>query len=225
MLAMVDAARQSGRTDPVPGREVPGVPKYASAPFNAAVPAALRYHPKTKPRGVRGNVYDAARNVYGSIRGPASRSPFDNVGVQYGLQALNAGASAQAVPRSERGHRWPRPGCELRCLASVGDRGAIRRAYQSGLQFAGSGGLARFRWSTWRASTTKTLAITTVVPLRRRASAWRANTPHRQPRQVARQHALCRAWNMFITWVDACGRTQARAPCTKDRAQQAGKRG
>ena len=51
---------------------------------------ALRYDPVTNPRGARGTVYDAARNVYGinPVTGFALR-PFDNVGVQYGLEALN----------------------------------------------------------------------------------------------------------------------------------------
>ena len=41
MLAFIDAARQSGRTDPVPGRVAPGIPGYVSAPFNAAVPTSI----------------------------------------------------------------------------------------------------------------------------------------------------------------------------------------
>jgi hypothetical protein len=56
------------------------------------LPAELRYHPETNPDGARGDVYDHTVNVYG--RDPSTgfaRRPLDNVGVQYGLAALNAG--------------------------------------------------------------------------------------------------------------------------------------
>jgi hypothetical protein len=59
----------------------------------------FRYDPVTNPYGARGDVYDHTVNVYGVIRntpfpGDAkfSQRPLDNVGVQYGLRALNAGA-------------------------------------------------------------------------------------------------------------------------------------
>jgi Tannase-like family of unknown function (DUF6351) len=58
----------------------------------------FRYHPLTNPYGARGDVYDHTVNVYGLIRntpepGAAkfAQRPMDNVGVQYGLKALNAG--------------------------------------------------------------------------------------------------------------------------------------
>ncbi len=53
---------------------------------------ALRYHPTTNPKGARCDVYDHTVNAYG--RDPKTgfaRRPLDNVGVQYGLAALNAG--------------------------------------------------------------------------------------------------------------------------------------
>ncbi|MGP3963881.1 DUF6351 family protein [Nonomuraea sp. 3N208] len=63
------------------------------AEFPTVLPAELRYHPQTNPRGARGDVYDHTVNVYG--RDPATgfaRRALDNVGVQYGLAALNSGA-------------------------------------------------------------------------------------------------------------------------------------
>src|SRR4029453_13323881 len=80
----IDAANQAQSTDPVPGRV--DIPVYNSAVGDAAVPAALRYHPVTNPGGARPTVFDVARNIYGvnPITGFALR-PFDNVGVQYGL--------------------------------------------------------------------------------------------------------------------------------------------
>ncbi|WP_202880767.1 DUF6351 family protein [Kribbella amoyensis] len=63
------------------------------AEFPDELPAELRYHPQTNPGGARADVYDHTANVYG--RDPATgfaRRPLDNVGVQYGLAALNSGA-------------------------------------------------------------------------------------------------------------------------------------
>jgi len=59
----------------------------------------FRYDPATNPFGARGDVYDHTVNVYGKIRNTPSpghkrfaQRPLDNVGVQYGLKALNDGA-------------------------------------------------------------------------------------------------------------------------------------
>ncbi len=62
------------------------------AEFPDGLPADLRYDAQTNPGGARADVYDHTANVYG--RDPATgfaRRPLDNVGVQYGLAALNAG--------------------------------------------------------------------------------------------------------------------------------------
>jgi len=56
----------------------------------------FRYDPVTNPEGARATVYDHTANVYGRIPGTPGRGfakrPLDNVGVQYGLKALNDGA-------------------------------------------------------------------------------------------------------------------------------------
>ena len=140
--AFTDAANQSGRTDPVPGRvDYPG---YASAPFNAIVPVGIRYGPIVNPTGIRGTVYDASRNIYGidPKTGFALR-PFDNVGVQYGLDALNAGVidvNQFILINSQVGGYDQDANYVLG--RSVGDPGAMLRAQQSGLQLGGNGGLA-----------------------------------------------------------------------------------
>ena len=140
--AWYDAANQAGRTDPVPGRvDVPG---YVSAPFSSVVPVALRYDPVSNPAGARGTVYDAARNVFGIDRrsGFALR-PFDNVGVQYGLAALNSGAitTEQFLDLNERIGGYDQDANYVRARAA-GDVGAIERMQQSGVTFGGSGGMA-----------------------------------------------------------------------------------
>ena len=214
MLAFIDAARQSGRTDPVPGRVSPAFgTTYVSAPFNSAVPVALRYHPLTNPTGARGTVYDAARNAYGIDRrtGFALR-PFDNVGVQYGLQALNAGVitPGQFLDLNEGIGGFDQD-ANFVPARSVGDRGAIRRAYQSGLQFVGSGGLASiplvdiagihnddagYHYQWFHFATRERMG---------RANRhtdnhvmWRGNVPYPE------------AWKMFIAWVEATAADHGR---------------
>jgi hypothetical protein len=69
--------------------------------------------------------------------------PFDNVGVQYGLAQLNDGSISkdQFLEMNEKMGGFDRDG-NYTTARTVGDAGAIARAYQSGLQLGGSGGLA-----------------------------------------------------------------------------------
>ena len=139
--AFLDAANQAERTDPVPGRD--DAPGYKSAVWNDVVPAALRYDPVANPRGARPTIFDHARNVFGAD--PATgfaRRTFDNVGVQYGLAALNAGqiTPVQFLDLNER-IGGVNQDANYVATRSVGDSGALRRAYQSGLELSGGGGL------------------------------------------------------------------------------------
>jgi len=140
-VAFIDAARQSGRTDPVPNR-VDSIPGYVSAPFNPAVPVSLRYDPVSNPNGARGTVYDAAHNVYGvdPVTGFALR-PFDNVGVQYGLEALQAGVITpeQFLDLNAAIGGYDQDANYV-AGRTTGDVDAIHRAFESGLEFSGSGG-------------------------------------------------------------------------------------
>jgi hypothetical protein len=205
-LAFIDAARQSGRTDPVAGRVSPGIPGYVSAPFNANVPVAERYHPVTNPRGARGTVYDAARNVYGvDGRTGFALRPFDNVGVQYGLKALNDGVITpkQFLDLNEGVGGFDQDANPV-AARSMGSTGAIRRAYQSGLQFVGSGGLAsiplvdisgiynddagyHYQWFHFATRDRMEQANGDT----RNHVMWRGNVP------------FDAVWSMFIAWVEA----------------------
>jgi len=213
MLAFIDAARQSGRTDPVPGRADAGIPGYASAPFTAAVPVAQRYDPLTNPHGARGTVYDAARNVYGiDPRTGFALRPFDNVGVQYGLQALNAGSITpkQFLDLNEGIGGYDQDANYV-ASRSIGNRGAIRRAYQSGLQFVGSGGLA-------------SIPLVDITGIYNDDSGYHYQWIHFATRERmaeangdAQNHVMWRgnvpypaAWSMFIAWVEAVSNDRAR---------------
>ena len=141
--AFVDAANQSQRTDPVPARA--DIEGYSSAVWNSIVPQVLRYDPVKNPRGARPTIYDASRNIFGvdPKTGFALR-PFDNVGVQYGLGALSDGVitPAQFLDLNEAIGGYDH---DANYVASrvVGDKGAITRAYKSGLQTGANGGLAQ----------------------------------------------------------------------------------
>jgi hypothetical protein len=78
LRAWYDAALQSQRTDPVPGRTDPIPPHpllgpYSSAVWNPAVPASLRYHPVTNPGGARPTVSTRHGTSTASTPRPASR--------------------------------------------------------------------------------------------------------------------------------------------------------
>lgn len=141
MKALVDAANQSQRTDPVPNRA--DLPGYQSARWNAAVPEALRYDPVRNPKGARPTLFDAARNVYGkNLATGAALRPFDNVGVQYGLSALNSGVITvkQFLDLNEKIGGYDQDANYV-SQRTTGDAGAIKRTYQAGLTLGANGGL------------------------------------------------------------------------------------
>jgi hypothetical protein len=109
---------------------------------NAAVPIGMRYDAKTNPTGVRCDLYDHLVNVFG--RDPVTgfaRRPIDTVGVQYGLQALNAGAITKELflDLNQNIGGYDNDGNYV-ATRTVGDVGAIRAAYRSGrITFGGLG--------------------------------------------------------------------------------------
>ncbi|CAN5337781.1 DUF6351 family protein [soil metagenome] len=141
LKAFVDASYQCGRTDPISNRIYTW--GYPPGAFNNAVPEALRYHPKTNPKGARATLYDASKNIYGvdSKTGFALR-PFDNIGVQYGLDALKSGAISplQFISLNEQIDGYDQD-ANVVAERSTGDAGAMERAQKGGLQLGGNGGL------------------------------------------------------------------------------------
>ncbi len=65
--------------------------------FLDAVPMEARYNAEANPEGARSTVYDHTANVYGENEAGQAYRPLDNVGVQYGLQALNEGVIDKAT--------------------------------------------------------------------------------------------------------------------------------
>jgi len=120
----------AGRLDPV-------------VSFPAGFPEDMKYDPVNRPGGVRATVYDHTVNVYGKdSRGFALR-PIDNVGVQYGLKALNDGAiTVEEFLDLNANIGGLDADMKPTAARTAGDVDAIRRAYQSGRITYGGGGLA-----------------------------------------------------------------------------------
>jgi len=156
-MAMFASGNQMGRTDPVPGRSAPsypGIADYTSAVWNAAVPVELRYDPNGPTptfSGARPTVFDENVNVYGRARNPLDPSgnstyalrPYDNVGVQYGLAALNAGAITvqQFLDLNDQIGGFDTDANPVRARSSA-SIDAIKRIHQAGVILSGGGGLA-----------------------------------------------------------------------------------
>jgi len=106
--------------------------------------ASKIYDPVKNPTGARCTVQDMRVNIYGRV--PATgfaRKPQDNVGLQYGLGALNNGAISvdEFLDLNEKMGGNDIDGNFI-AQRSVGDSIAIRAVYESGLMNSGGGGLA-----------------------------------------------------------------------------------
>jgi hypothetical protein len=107
------------------------------------LPVEQRYNAQTNPTGARCDVYDHMVNIFG--RDPVTgfaRRPIDNVGVQYGLLALNRGAITvdQFLDLNERVGGYD-VDARFRAQRTEADLEATRQAYQTGRLTNGGGGL------------------------------------------------------------------------------------
>jgi hypothetical protein len=103
----------------------------------------LRYDAAKNPKGARCDMWDHSANVYG--RDPKTgfaRRPLDNVGIQYGLGALNAGkiTAAQFLDINEKIGGFDIDGTMV-AGRMVADPMAIRAAYRTGRLNQAQGGL------------------------------------------------------------------------------------
>jgi hypothetical protein len=106
--------------------------------------ASKVYDPVKNPKGARCTAQEMRANIYG--RDPATgyaRKPQDNVGLQYGLAALNSGAISvdEFLELNESIGGNDLDG-NFVAQRSVGDPIALRGMYASGLMNSGGGGLA-----------------------------------------------------------------------------------
>jgi hypothetical protein len=117
--------------------------------FPPVVPAGVgpqyRYDPVSNPEGARATVFDHTINVYGPVRGSSpevAQRPQDNVGVQYGLKALNSGAITvdQFLDLNAMIGGFDRDFNQVPTRTHA-DLGATHRAYQGGRILNGGNGL------------------------------------------------------------------------------------
>lgn len=117
----------------------------------AQIPESARYHPITNPEGARCSIYDGMRNVFGEKDYPEvetqrefAKSPHDNVGVQYGLLALNAGEIDKELflDLNEKIGGWDID-VNSRTQRTVADDDALRIAYETGRVTSGGAGLSQ----------------------------------------------------------------------------------
>jgi hypothetical protein len=109
----------------------------------ATLPLAQRYHALTNPSGVRCSIYDHTVNVFGRDASTGfARRPIDNAGVQYGLQALNAGVITveQFLALNEHVGGYDQD-ARFTAARTVADPFAMTQAYQTGRLTSGGGGL------------------------------------------------------------------------------------
>jgi hypothetical protein len=109
----------------------------------AVLPVAQRYNATSNPTGVRCSMYDHTVNVLGKDPQTGfARRPLDNVGIQYGLQALNQGQITVDqfldLNASVGGYN---PDGGFQAARNVADLQAVRTAYRSGRLTSGGGGL------------------------------------------------------------------------------------
>lgn len=107
------------------------------------IPEALVYHPITNPRGARCTMWDTNVATYG--RDPKTgfaRRSLDNVGVQYGLEALNDGRISvkEFLSLNEQIGGFDNDGVP-RPARTVADLEAVRVSYSAGRLNSGAGGL------------------------------------------------------------------------------------
>ncbi|WP_307851282.1 DUF6351 family protein [Nocardiopsis sp. MG754419] len=109
-----------------------------------ALPESERYHPEDRPDGARCDLYAHTVNVYGTDPDTGlPRRPLDNVGIQYGLSALEDGdIDVDAfLHLNEHIGGFDLDGAVV-ADRTEGDHEAIAAAYDSGRVLHGGGGLA-----------------------------------------------------------------------------------
>ena len=119
------------------------------------LPESMRYNATTNPTGVRCDVYQHTVNVFGTD--PATgfaRRPLDNVGIQYGLQALNEGVITveQFLTLNEHIGGYDRD-ANFNWQRNSADLEATRQSYQTGRLTNGGGGLRDIPIIDYRAYT------------------------------------------------------------------------
>ncbi|MBT3530252.1 MAG: hypothetical protein HOF74_04345 [Gammaproteobacteria bacterium] len=133
----------AGRLDPIYNIETPEEEQGGEVSIPALEDSL---YSESNPNGVRATVYDHTVNVYGDVDGsnyPMAQRALDNVGVQYGLAALNDGViSAQQFIDLNRDIGGFDRNLNHVSERHRGDSQAGKRAIESGRVLSGGQGLA-----------------------------------------------------------------------------------
>ena len=133
-------AGRASRYDPVPNRA--GFPPDSSWIYSPDVPLNVRYDPTSNRRGVRATLWDSMVNIFGRDAKGFGRQALDNVGIQYGLAALNTGqiSKEQFLDLNEKIGGIDIDG-NFTAKRTVADPKGIKAAYETGFFNAGGRGL------------------------------------------------------------------------------------
>ena len=113
------------------------------AECDPVIPESLVYDPESNRSGTRCDIYDNHINVFGkNPKTGSARQPLDNVGVQYGLLALNSGhiTADHFLDLNERVGGYDADG-NFESARTVADPEALRLAYETGRINTGGGSL------------------------------------------------------------------------------------
>ena len=118
----------------------------------SVIPESARYDAVRNPTGIRCSIYDAMRSIFGATRYTAvtptpvvdfGRNPHDNVGVQYGLLALEEGKISKEVFLDLNENVGARNiDSQPTRERMQADPAVVRIAYETGRITSGKGGLA-----------------------------------------------------------------------------------
>jgi Tannase-like family of unknown function (DUF6351) len=105
-----------------------------------AIPRSLLYDPVTNPTGTRCDYFSNMVNIWGTDTNGVARRALDNVGVQYGLAAFNAGTitAAQFLDLNQNIGGFD-VGANIVAARTSADPEALRISYQTGRVNEGSG--------------------------------------------------------------------------------------
>jgi len=117
------------------------VPWNRPRPCPSILPASVVYDPVTNPTGVRCSIYDNTVTGFGvDPKTGFAQRPLDNVGIQYGLRAFNAGIISfeqfAELNALAGGHDPDGNVVQARTTAT---ETALRQAYRTGRVFTGAG--------------------------------------------------------------------------------------
>lgn len=126
------------RTIPAANNATGAIVQATTQTNNCQLPASQVYDPVTNPAGARCNAWSWAESIFGKANATQANDTRDNVGVQYGLKALKAGAitAEEFVTLNESIGGIDRDS-NLIATRNAADGAALDVAYRAGIVMSG----------------------------------------------------------------------------------------